>query len=27
MNKMTAQEKEEMGMAIAEFVRDQVDDY
>ena len=27
MSKMTAQEKEEMGMAIAEFVRDQVDDY
>ncbi len=27
MSKMTAQEKEEMGMAIAEFVRDQVDDF
>jgi hypothetical protein len=27
MSKMTAQEKEEMGIAIAEFVRDQVDDY
>ncbi len=27
MSKMTVQEKEEMGIAIAGFVRDQVDDY